>query len=128
MFTIEQIDDIHERLGNSETLFQYVQALSALGVDHCDSYLTDGHSEYFGVGGYAVKSPAAHETLSIAGTSTKEGLLKHLDLHEQQKTSYLEMSKGLAESGVEKWTIDTRKMTMAYYDKAGKQLLVEVIE
>jgi uncharacterized protein YbcV (DUF1398 family) len=43
-------------------------------------------------------------------------------------TSYLEMSKGLAESGIEKWTVDTNRMTMTFYDKAGKEMLVEAIE
>ncbi len=30
MFTLEQIDEIHERLGNANTLKQYLQALHAL--------------------------------------------------------------------------------------------------
>jgi uncharacterized protein YbcV (DUF1398 family) len=39
----------------------------------------------------------------------------------------LEMSRGLADSGVEKWTFDTHKMTITYYDKDGTELLVEAI-
>jgi hypothetical protein len=37
------------------------------------------------------------------------------------------MSKGLADSGVEKWIFDTSRMTIAYHDKAGNELLVEPI-
>ena len=37
------------------------------------------------------------------------------------------MSKGLAESGVEKWSFDTSALTIAYYDKAGNELLVEAV-
>jgi uncharacterized protein YbcV (DUF1398 family) len=51
-----------------------------------------------------------------------------LKLHEQGQTTYFEMSQGLAESGIEKWTLDTSKMTMIFYDKAGNALLVERIE
>lgn len=128
MFTIEQINDLHHRLGNAETLLEYVRALNAIGVEKYDSYLTDGHSEYFGKDGHKVISPAANEVLAIAETSDKEGFLKHLELHVQGKTSYLEMSKGLAESGIEKWTVDTSNPTMTFYDKAGNELLVERIE
>ena len=63
----------------------------------------------------------------IADTSDREDILKHLRLHEQGETSYVEMSRGLAESGIEKWTVDTNKMTMTFCDKAGKQLLIEAI-
>jgi uncharacterized protein YbcV (DUF1398 family) len=128
MFTIEQINDLHARLGKAKTFFDYVRALNALGVEKYDSYLTDGHSEYFGNHGHKVISSAAHERLFIAEKSDKENFLKHLKLHEEGKTSYIEMSKGLAESGVEKWSVNTSKMTMVYYDQAGDDMLVESIE
>jgi hypothetical protein len=37
-----------------------------IGVDKCNSFITDGHSEYFGKGGHKVVSPPVHEKLSIA--------------------------------------------------------------
>lgn len=51
MFTIEQINDLHARLGSARTLPEYIRALKAIGVERYDSYLADGHSEYFGQGG-----------------------------------------------------------------------------
>ncbi len=127
MFTLEQINEIHDRLGTIEGLPQYVQALCALGIEKYDSYLTDGHSEYFGMDGQKVVSSAFHETLPISDVSDREKVLEHLDLHNRRETSYLEMSRGLAESGVEKWTVDTRNMTLAYYDRQGNELLIEMI-
>jgi len=127
MFTLEQINVIHDQLGNAESLAQYVAALSALGIETYDSYIMDGHSEYFGASGHTVIAPPAHETLAIADTSDREQFLRHLDLHSQGKTSYLEMSQGLANSGVEKWTVDTRRMTMTFYDKSGHAMLAETI-
>jgi len=127
MFTLEQINEIHDRLGKAESLAQYVLALNAIGIETYDSYLLDGHSEYFGKSGHKVISPPAHETLTIADTSDREQFLKHLNLHNQGKTSYLEMSKGLAESGVEKWTVDTKNMTMTFYEKSENEMLVETI-
>jgi len=128
MFTLEQINDIHDRLGEAETLPQYLEALKNIGVDKYDSFITDGHSEYFGKGDHKVVSPAVHENLSIAETSNRESFLKHLKLHSEGKTNYLEMSKGLADSGIEKWTFDTNKMTIAYYDRDGNEILVEAIK
>jgi uncharacterized protein YbcV (DUF1398 family) len=127
MFTLEQINAIHDTLGNAESLAQYVKALSALGVETYDSYIMDGHSEYVGKNGHTIISPPTHEMITIADTSNKEQFLKHLDLHNQGKTSYVEMSKGLADSGIEKWTVDTKNMTMTFYDKLGNEMLAETI-
>ena len=125
MFTIEQIDDLHAGLGSARTLPEYVRALKALGVERYDSYLADGHSEYFGQGGQRVVSPPVHEVLPVAETGQRETFLQHLRRHERHQTTYLEMSRGLAQSGIEKWTVDTGRMTMTFYDKA--EMLVEQI-
>jgi len=127
MFTIEQINDLHARLGSARTLPEYVRALNALGVERYDSYLADGHSEYFGEGGHRVVSAPVHEVLSVAETGQRETFLQHLRRHERRQTTYVEMSRGLAESGIEKWTVDTARMTMTFYDKAGREMLVEQI-
>ncbi|HEX4211756.1 MAG TPA: DUF1398 family protein [Candidatus Dormibacteraeota bacterium] len=127
MFTIEQINDLHDRLGSPGRLAQYLRALHAIGVETSDSFLTDGHSEFFGKDGHQVMSVPAHETFTIADASSREGLLEHLRLATEGTTSYVEMSRGLADSGVEKWTFDMNEMTIAYYDKAGNELLVEEI-
>jgi uncharacterized protein YbcV (DUF1398 family) len=127
MFTIEQIDELHARLGSARTLPEYVRALKTLGVERYDSYLADGHSEYFGQGGHKVISPPVHEVFHVAETGQRKMFLQHLRLHEQRQTTYLEMSKGLAQSGIEKWTVDTGRMTMTFYDKAGREMLVEQI-
>jgi hypothetical protein len=69
MFGIEQINDLHARLGSAKTFPEYVRSLSALGIKQYDSYLADGHSEYFWQGGHRVVSPPVHEVLAVAETS-----------------------------------------------------------
>jgi uncharacterized protein YbcV (DUF1398 family) len=125
MFAIEQINDLHARLGSARTLQEYVLALKALGIERYDSYLADGH---FGQDGHKVISPPVHEVLPVAETGQRETFLQHLRRHEQRETTYLEMSRGLAQSGIEKWTVDTGRMTMTFYDKAGSEMLVELIK
>ena len=128
MFTIEQINGLHARLGSARTLPEYVRELKALGVERYDSYLADGHSEYFGQGGHRVVSPPVHEVLPVAETAKRETFLQHLRRHERRETTYLEMSRGLAQSGIEKWTVDTGRMTMTFHHKAGSEMLVEQIK
>jgi uncharacterized protein YbcV (DUF1398 family) len=66
-----------------------------------------------------------HDVLSVAETGQCEAFLHHLRRHEQGQTTYLEMSRGLAQSGIEKWTVDTNRMTMTFSDQAGQVMLVE---
>lgn len=128
MFSLTQINDIHECLGKQATLPEYLLALKAIRVDKYDSFITDGHSEYFGKDNQKIVSSPGHKKLTIAQTCNREEFLTHLRLHEQGKTDYFEMSKDLADSGIEKWTFDTNKMTIAYYDKDGNKMLVETID
>jgi Protein of unknown function (DUF1398) len=37
------------------------------------------------------------------------------------------MSMGLAPSRIKKWTVDTGRMTVTFYDKTGREMLVEQI-
>jgi uncharacterized protein YbcV (DUF1398 family) len=124
MFTLEQVNDIHDRLGSPSTLVAWLAALREIGVATSDSYLTDGHTTYHGDGGQVTTAPA-HEVFSIAATGDKEALVEGLRLHEERVTSYVEMSRALADAGVEKWTFDTSALTITYYDRAGTALLSE---
>ena len=85
MFTLEQINDLHQRLGSAKTFPEYVRALKAIGVERCDSYLTDGRSEYFSQTGQSVVSPPVHEALAVAETSHREAFIQHLFRHEQRQ-------------------------------------------
>ncbi len=127
MFTLEQIDDIHSKFGKMDMLEQYLKALNVIGVCKVDSFLRDGHSEYLGEDGFTLASPPAHDILEVATASNASELLEQLRLHKQHKTNYLQMSKGLASSGVEKWTFDTNAMTLTYFDKTGNEMLIETI-
>ena len=125
MFTIKQINDLHDRLGNMESLPDYLRALNAIGVALFESYVCDGHSQFFSSDGRSLVSDAAHELLTIADVADPVGVIEHLAQHERGETDYLTMSVGLAASGVEKWTMDTNDLTVTYLDKQGNTLLLE---
>jgi uncharacterized protein YbcV (DUF1398 family) len=123
-----QIDGLHARLGRADSLADYLRGLAAIGVARFDSFVTDGHSEFFSADGRRVISPAHHKMLAVAEVSDRDTFLEHLRHHSDGETSYLEMSEGLAEAGVEKWVADTTAMTMTYRDRAGVALLVEEVQ
>ncbi len=125
MFTLRQIDKIHDELGNADTLSAYLRALSAIGVVSYDSFISDGHSRYYAADGASILSGPVHETLEIAGMSNKTQFLECLKLSEDGAIGYLEMSKRLAESGLKKWTFDTRQLTITYFDVHGEPMLTE---
>ena len=127
MFTLQQIENIHDRFGKASTMGEYFHQLHTIGVVRQDSFITDGHSEYYNSQDEKLVSPAVHDKLTIAKKTNEENFKEHLDLHNQGKTSYIEMSQALAESGIEKWTFDTVKMTVTYLDKQGLAVLVEPI-
>jgi uncharacterized protein YbcV (DUF1398 family) len=127
-FTMGEIDDVHVRLGRAESMGDYLRALAAIGVIRFESFLTDGHTEYVGADGHRVVSPAHHDVLTVAEMSDATAFLEHLRRHRDKETSYVEMSAGLAASGIEKWVGDTGALTMTYLDGAGAALLVDPVE
>jgi uncharacterized protein YbcV (DUF1398 family) len=128
MFTWAQIEEMHGRLGLAETLADYLRGLAALGVVRFESFVSDGHTEFFGAGGQRVVSPTHHEVLRVAEDSDRDAFLEHLRQHVARETSYLDMSRGLADSGVEKWVADTAALTMTYRGRDGVVLLVDQID
>lgn len=123
MFTLQQVGEIHDTLGKATTLRAYLEALSAIGVESAISFIADGHTEFRGKNDHVVVSPAAHGTFVVAEVSNLE------QFHEALKEkNYEQMSKALAEAGVEKWIFDTQALTITYYDKPGNTLLQENIK
>lgn len=127
MFTIYQIKEAHSKVKSGADFPSYVQDLIKLGVIKYESYVSDGHTLYHGNGGFQVQSDARYPTLTIAEHSNKIQFQKDLKDHQQGKTTYLTFCGDCATSGVEKWIVDMHKMSCTYYDKAGKEIVVETI-
>jgi uncharacterized protein YbcV (DUF1398 family) len=127
VINLAQIDEIHGRLGSQETLADYVRALRSIGVTRYDSFVRDGHSEFVDAGGGTVVTPAVHSPLEISAVVDAGAARLHLDRHARGETGYLEMSHGLAASGIDRWTVDTAAMTMAFRDGNGNACIVEAI-
>ncbi|WP_428664178.1 DUF1398 domain-containing protein [Runella sp.] len=127
MFTIQQIKEAHSKVKSGADFPQYVQDVIKLGVKKYESFVSDGHVLYYGSDDHQAQSDAKYPALTIADKSDKSQFQKELKEHQQGKTDYMTFCSICAQLGVEKWVVDTDKMTCTYYDKAGNELLVETI-
>ena len=127
MFTIDQIKQAHSKVKSGADFPKYVQDITGLGVKRYDAFVTDGHVAYRGAAGFQVASEGRYPALEIAAVSNDEQFASYLKSHQQGQTDYMTFCKHSAETGVEKWTVDTDNMTCTYYDLDGNNMLTETI-
>jgi uncharacterized protein YbcV (DUF1398 family) len=127
MFTLDQINAAHSKVKSGADFPAYIQYLIELGITSYETFVADGHTDYFGENAYEVNSPGKYETLIIAETSDATQFKSDLKAHQDGKTDYPTFCKDCAKSGIEKWAAILDEMTCTYFDKAGKEILAEVI-
>jgi uncharacterized protein YbcV (DUF1398 family) len=127
MFTVEQIEEAHEKVTTGADFPKYIQEIKGLGVKGFETWVKDSHTEYFGEDNFRIKSKSKYKALTISEHSDKENFIFQLKLHQQGKTDYFTFCKDCAETGIEKWVVSLNEMTCTYYDKIGNKILVEQI-
>jgi uncharacterized protein YbcV (DUF1398 family) len=127
MFTTEQIKAAHSKVKSGADFPAYIRDIKKLGVTRYETFVADGHSDYYGEKDYKTTSPARYEPLPIAPECDKEQFKTELKEHQQGKTDYTTFIGMSAKLGGEKWAVCMEKMTCTYYDKAGNEILVEEI-
>lgn len=127
IFTLADIIIAHDKVKTGADFPGYIREIKQLGVAHYNSYVEDGHIDYFGDNHHQITVPAKYDKLSIADQCNIEAFKADLAAHQLGKTSFLAFCNDCANSGVERWSIDLNKMTCIYYDKAGNIVLVEKI-
>ena len=127
MFTIEQIKEAHAKVKSGADFPNYIQDLIILGVKGYDTFVNDGHVEYYGVNGYSVISDEKYQPISIAATPNKELFIEFLVKHQQGETDYLTFCNHAGQSGIAKWRGDIIEMTCTYFDNAENEILIEKI-
>jgi uncharacterized protein YbcV (DUF1398 family) len=127
MFTIEAIKAAHAKVKSGVDFPGYIQDIIKLGVTAYETYVSDSHSIFFGKDNYAIKSEAKYTPLTIADKIEPASFVKDLKEHQQGKSDYLSFCQSCAKYGIEKWVVDMAKMTCSYYDKAGNEILAELI-
>ena len=89
--------------------------------------MSDSHTDYFGKDNFQTTSQPKYEKLNIANSCKREDFKQYLKIHQKGETDYFTFCKHCAETGIEKWIVNLDEMTCIYYDKAGNNILVEVV-
>lgn len=127
MFTVEQIEQAHQKVKSGADFPKYIQEIKQLGVTGFETWVQDSHTEYFGANEYQTQSNPQYEELTIAEISDNPKFVDYLKKHQRGETNYYTFCQHCAETGIEKWIVDLEKMTCTYFDKTGNEILVEQI-
>ena len=127
MFTEEQIKTALGKTRSGADFPAYIRDLKKLGVSNYETFVADGHTDYYGANNYKTTAPAKYDTKPIAAMSNETQFKADLKAHQAGKTNYPTFCNDAAKSGIEKWAVCMDKMSCIYYDKAGNKVLVEKI-
>lgn len=127
MFTLEQIKTAHSKMKSGTDFPSYINDIKQLGVIGYETYVSDGHTDYFGENDFKTSTVTKYDTLGIADNSNAEQFKIDLKAHQQGQTNYPTFCSDCAKSGIEKWTVRMDKMTCTYYDKSSNEILVEIV-
>ncbi|MDX6183728.1 DUF1398 family protein [Flavobacterium sp. Fl-77] len=127
MFTIEQIKEAHAKVQSGADFPKYIQHLIILGVKGYDTFVNDGHVEYYGVNNYTVTSDEKYAEIKIEDKVNKERFIEFLVAHQDGQTDYITFCNQSGQCGIAKWRVDIIEMTCTYYDKLEDEILIEKI-
>lgn len=127
MFTVEQIEVAHRKIKSGSEFPKYIQEIKEIGVIAFETWVTDSHTQYFGRNDFQTKSQPKYEKITIATHSDRDKFNHYLKIHQKGDTDYFTFCKHCAETGIEKWFVNLEKMTCTYFDKANKEILVEIV-
>ena len=85
MFTTDQIKSAHSKVKSGADFPAFIQDIKKLGVTHYESFVADGHTDYFGNNDHKTSSPAKYDDLTIDSNSNVEQFKADLKAHQQGK-------------------------------------------
>lgn len=127
MFTLEDISSAHSKVKSGADFPAYIRDLKQIGVVHYETYVQDGHTDYYGTDEFQISTPAKYEQLIVAESCDAETFKANLKAHQQGQTNYPTFCNDCAKSGIVKWVVDLQKMTCTYFDLDGNEVLIEEV-
>lgn len=127
MFTIEQINAAHSKVRSGADFPNYIKEMKALGVTHYETYVSDGHTIYFGDKNYIIHSPAKYDLIEIQPVVKESEFKKGLLEHQKGLTDYPTFIQMCSMCGIIHWKVDISKMTCTYFADAEAIILEENI-
>lgn len=127
VFTVEQIKTAHSKVKSGADFPAYIRDLRKLGITYYETFVADGHTDYYGAGDYKTTAPAGYGPVVIAEKADERQFKADLAAHQQGRTGYPAFCHDAAKSGIERWVVRIEEMTCTYFDKQGNKVLVEAI-
>jgi uncharacterized protein YbcV (DUF1398 family) len=127
MFTIAQIKEAHSKVKSGEDFPAYIQDLIELGVQGYDTFVNDGHVEYFGANDFRTAATDTYDKIAVAPSANKERFIEFLVMHQGGQTDYLTFCHHTAQCGIAKWSVNIIEMTCSYFDPSGSAIIIEKI-
>ncbi len=127
MFTIAQIKEAHSKVKSGTDFPAYIQDLIELGVQGYDTFVNDGHVEYFGNNNFRVASTETYESIAVAPSANKERFIEFLVMHQDGQTDYHTFCHHAAQCGIAKWSVNIIEMTCTYFDLSEAAIIIEKI-
>lgn len=127
MFTIAQIKEAHSRVKSGADFPKYIQDLIQLGVQGYDTFVNDGHVEYFGADNFRAAATDTYDSISIVPSANKERFIEFLVMHQDGQTDYLTFCNHAAQCGIARWSVNIIDMTCTYLDQTDTAILIEKI-
>lgn len=127
MFTIAQIKEAHSKVKSGTDFPAYIQDLIQLGVKGYDTFVNDGHVEYFGSHNFRVSATDTYAGIAVAPSANKERFIEFLVMHQDGQTDYLTFCNHAAQCGIARWSVDILEMTCTYFDQSDFAILIEKI-
>jgi len=125
MFTLAQIKEAHSKVKSGADFPAYIQDVLALGVRGYDTFVNDGHVEYFGVNDYRVEATKTYDNIGIAASANKERFIEFLVMHQSGQTDYFTFCNHAAQCGIAKWSVNIIEMICTYYDASDAPIVIE---
>ena len=127
MFTLQQMKAAHAKVKNGADFPAYVREIKNLGLIHYDFLVKNGATEYHGKNGFKITSEGIYADKIISIENSPAAVRQIILEHQQGKSDFLTFCELVANAGVEKWVVDTDKMTCTYYDLSGNIMVAEPI-
>ncbi len=127
MFTIAQIKEAHSKVKSGADFPAYIQDLIVLDVQGYDTFVNDGHMEYFGAENFRATETETYSSIAVAPSANKERFIEFLVLHQDGQTDYPTFCIQAAQCGIAKWSVNIIEMTCTYFDQSDAPVLIEKI-
>jgi len=127
MFTIDQIKEAHARVQSGADFPVYIQDLIAMGVKGYETFVNDGHVEYFGDDNFRATATDTYAPIVVAPSANKERFIEFLVIHQDGQTDYLTFCNHAAQCGIATWSVNIIDMTCTYFYQSGSAILIEKI-